>query len=519
MIKRLGISLVASSIVASTLCAGAYKWTFVDTTNNLSGGAGNSISGSFTYDKGADKVSDINVTAILGGTTYTIDKAGRMDDGFLRLVSAHTPGTGHGFYINKSALGSGGDVTLADITFAVGDCLSVPGSICVNIDTDYNAVAGKKIRATAIAKLMASMQSLGKSHLSGVSTVLDGYSGSDSDISAFKAALANYTGEAQARQVEQSMSNIAASASAVNSQVVTAMSNVVSNRQSGPVGKNSGDTLFVDNNFWVKAFGNKAKQKDKDGKSGFDSKSHGIAVGIDGEYSSSKRAGISFFYTKTDVDTNNVSQSNSIDSYSLIGYGSQPIIDKSTNLYYQLGGVVNKNSSSRDIQAISKRAKADYKTYAAFADIKVVRDYKLNDDFTISPELGSTLSYFKSSDYSENGAGGMNLTTSSFDSYAFIATLGSGITYSYDKYTNFTSRVAINYDFIDDKNETYSSLQGGGNSFASEGLKNSPLGYEFGLGVVRGITDAISLDINYDFSGKDASYTNHAIAAKVTWNF
>jgi outer membrane autotransporter protein len=380
--------------------------------------------------------------------------------------------------------------------------------------SDLVALVGEQKAAAILASLARTGGSLDS-----VAIVLDNYAGGNADIDAFKTYLSNYTGDALAKKVEQSTPSVAAAAPQVNTQVTTAISNVVSTRQSGMRGKNSGDMQFSDKNFWLKPFGSLSKQKDKKGISGFDATSKGIAVGIDGEYADGKRAGISFFYTATEVDTNNVNQTNDIGSYTLIGYGSQPIIDDTTTLYYQAGVSLQDNKSKRVIDAVSKSAEADYKSYSTFITSKVTKDFAINDSLTIVPELGGTLSVFKNDSYTESGAGGMNLSTESFKSHSVVASLANSVKYAINKKTDVMARAGVSYDFINKTSEVTSTYTGGGSKFSTKGLKASPFSYEAGVGLSRDIKEDLSIDINYDFSGKSSGYTNHAVAAKFVWNF
>ncbi len=376
-----------------------------------------------------------------------------------------------------------------------------------------------KINALFPVSYLETMQGLTATHLYGVGDTLDNYSGSDSDISTFKTALNNYEGTQQARKLEQAIPTVVANAPQTSIHLTDSMSNMVSSRQTGQMGLNSGDTQFSDKNFWLKPFGSKSIQDDKSGISGFDAESYGMAVGVDAEYESGKRVGIAFFYTNTDVDTNNVSQTNSIDSYSLVGYGSNYSTDIDAKLYYQFGATLNKNDSNRYVELIAKTATASYDSHAFFADFKAIRDHKVDNKLTLHPELGATLSYFKNKSFSESGAGGMNLSTDSFSSNAVVASVGSGLTYTQDKETDFTARAAINYDFANKTNEVSSSYQGGGSSFSTKGLKNSALGYEIGVGMKKDMQNDLSFDINYDLFGKGSDYTNHSVSAKFNWKF
>jgi outer membrane autotransporter protein len=286
MTKRLGSGLLSLAILASSSYAGEYKWTFADNTSFTNG----SVSGSFTYDKDASIVSNVNVTLVLSGTTYTVDKAGLINN-YLRLVSENST-SGYGIYVSATGL-DGSNLTMNGVDFGAGNCISVINGLCTNINRTYTD--NVTLNGSPVAQFLSNVQTLGKSHLLGLGNTLDNYSGSDTDILAFKTALGNYSGNALVKKMEQSLPMATANAVGVSTSLNSSMSGVVSARQGGNKGTNSGDMQFSDQNFWIKPFGSKANQNDKNGVSGFDATSKGMAIGIDGEYTEGKRAGLAFF--------------------------------------------------------------------------------------------------------------------------------------------------------------------------------------------------------------------------------
>ncbi len=86
-----------------------------------------------------------------------------------------------------------------------------------------------------------------------------------------------------------------------------------------------------------KPFGGYTSQDNVDGINGFSANTFGLGFGIDAEYKSGNRAGLALFYTNADVDTNDVDQSSDIDVFNLVAYGSNPLFDDKTSLFYQVG--------------------------------------------------------------------------------------------------------------------------------------------------------------------------------------
>jgi outer membrane autotransporter protein len=446
------------------------------------------------------KSANINITGTK--VTITLDKSFALKKDSNYTIGITKPFSGVGFKFSSSN------------PYAHGQYLTALSNNSSKANYDLYLKMYIKDKQSTIAD---TARELNMGHVYVAFKNLDNYTGNNSDITLFKNRLENYSGADMINRAKELLPLSVANSATVANSLNSSMSSVVSARQSGPIGQNSGDTQFSDRNFWIKPFGSKGKQDDKDGKSGFDSKAKGIAFGIDGEYESSKRVGIALFMADTEVDTNNITQSNSIKSYTIVGYGNNLLVDNRSDMYYQIGATLNQNKSTRDIELIAKSASAEYNSYSLFGDIKATRDYTLSDTLKLTPEVGFMASYFKNSSYTESGAGGMNLSVESFDSYSLVTHVGTSATYSISDNISLLSKANISYDFVNKENEITSSYEGG--SFATKGLKNDPFGYEVGVGSIAKISDMVSIDFNYDYSGKGKDYTNHALSAKATWEF
>ena len=303
----------------------------------------------------------------------------------------------------------------------------------------------------------------------------------------------------------------------LGAETLNVLNTIVQKREYSANGLGGGDIAFADKHFWVKPFGVYTKQNDKDGKNGFDANTYGFGIGVDGEYSEGKRAGLAFFYSNSSLDINNVNQESDLDAFNFIAYGSNPVINDQSRLFYQAGAGFQKNTSKRYLTG--QTAKADYTSRSFYAQVKAVRYYAINDKLTITPAVEGSYRYFYTPSYSETGAGTNNLNVQSSSTSQLLLGALTKLEYKIDDNTHFVSNVALTYDFQNDASSVNASYQGGGAVFNTRGIKNSALSYELGIGIARKINKNMVVDVKYDLYGKGSSFINHAVLAKLKWSF
>ena len=304
----------------------------------------------------------------------------------------------------------------------------------------------------------------------------------------------------------------------LGSETLNVLNTVIQARQDSARGLGSGDLAFNDKHFWFKPFGVYTKQDDKNGKNGFDANTYGFGIGADGEYKEGRRAGIAFFYSNSSLDINNVAQESDLDAFNFIVYGSNPIIDDKSRLFYQAGAGFQKNTSKRYLT--SQTAKADYTSRSFYAQVKAIKYYKINDKLTITPAIEGSYRYFYTPSYSEKGAGNSNLNVRSSSTSEVLLGILSKFEYEINDDTHFISNVAFTYDFNNDANSVDASFQGSpGVVFNTKGIKNNALSYELGLGIAKILQKNLVVDVKYDLYGKGSGFINHAVMAKFKYKF
>lgn len=326
-----------------------------------------------------------------------------------------------------------------------------------------------------------------------------------------------------AKAVESTTPQYATSSSVVASQISSNISAVAMQRQNpnfGSVtGKNSGDEVVQDKNLWIKPFGSIGSQSNKDGLNGFGVKSYGMGMGFDTKNKDDQLAGFGLFLTNANVDMNNVSQESDVKSYSMMMYGSVPVIDNKTNLLYQLGYGLQKTDSKRDIFT-GDIATADYTSKIATIDTRLVRDYQIDNNLLIQPLAYATYRNFKTPAYIESGAGALNLQVEQSSSSEMIVGLGTIATYKLNPTDKLIGSLSAGYDLKDDKNIVNSSYSGAsGLSFETVGIDNGKWLYDAGIGYEKAMNSNNSINVNYNLQGKGTDYTNNVISANYIYKF
>jgi outer membrane autotransporter protein len=321
------------------------------------------------------------------------------------------------------------------------------------------------------------------------------------------------------RAIQEITPATTASMSKVAFNAVSSISGVVQSRQTALRGLNSGDVLFSNRHIWFKPFGTHTTQDDKDGKNGFVADTYGFGIGMDGEYDEMKTAGISFFYTKLNSDTNNIDQNTKGDLYSFIAYGNAPIIDGDTTFYYQFGYTRENLKSSRNISEASAVAKAEYHTNSYMAAVRMEKIYEYEKKWSVKPVLKAAYQYAYTPAYSESGAGNLNLNVNSFHAKSLTAGAGTAIDYVTENNVRFMMNFSLDYDFNAKGQSVDSSFQDGGAVFTTEGIDKNPLIYDVGVGMHENLKKNLTFELKYDYKGRSSGFANHSFYGMLNYKF
>jgi outer membrane autotransporter protein len=196
-----------------------------------------------------------------------------------------------------------------------------------------------------------------------------------------------------------------------------------------------------------------------------------------------------------------------------------PVIDNKTKLLYQLGYALQKTSGERTLFT-GDTATSDYTSKTASLDLKLLRDYKINDNLLLQPMVSTTYRHFTNPSYSETGAGALNLDVQKFTSTELILGVGTLASYRLSEDSKLTGNINVGYDLHDKQQSVTASYQGAtGVSFDTDGIDNGRWSYNLGVGYEMDINDSSNLNFSYNRQGQGSDFVNNAISAKYVLKF
>jgi len=380
---------------------------------------------------------------------------------------------------------------------------------------DLNIVEGSSILDSTIA-------GKGNKDTVGAATALDeisdgNFPGMDN---VFTELNKKSTDEEVAKAVEGLTPAVSSATVGASSQISNGIQGIVEMRQNANLGGlNSGDTTFSDKNLWIKPFGSLGKQNDKDGINGFDVKAYGFGMGVDAEYKPGQRIGAALFYTKANVDVNNMSQNANLDVITALIYGNTPVIDDKTNFLYQLGYSWQKTNTDRTLFT-GDVAKSEYTSKVASLDVKLMRDYKASNTWSLQPMVELTYRRIETPANGETGAGAMNLSSEKSIDSEFIASIGAISHYKVTGDSSFVSNLNIGYDVLNKGQRVTSVFEGAaGVSFDTDGIDNGRWNYDIGVGYEMDIDALNNINFMFNHQGQGRDFQNNTISAKYVLKF
>jgi uncharacterized protein with beta-barrel porin domain len=281
----------------------------------------------------------------------------------------------------------------------------------------------------------------------------------------------------------------------------------------------------MSNAAWMKPFGNWMDQ-DKVTENGaeiagFTAETYGLSAGVDTEVSDNVRLGGSLSYSQSEVEGEGAGKSKiDVDSYQLTLYG-----DYTTAEYYiegTLGYAMNENNMSRSIQVATllRTAKGTNDSSQYMASIRAGMPIHLDNATFITPSAGVSYTQVQSDNYTETGAGNLNLTVKPEDIESLILNASLKVHTRIKQGKGFlipTVHAGLSYDTTGDSAVATANFTGGGASFKSTGADPEQLGANAGLGITYD-DGAWSVGAGYDLSVKDG-FAGHSGSVEARWKF
>jgi len=291
-----------------------------------------------------------------------------------------------------------------------------------------------------------------------------------------------------------------------------AFTGVIASRQDLTRGLPSGYSMMTDHHIWFKPFGGWTEQDDRQGVTGYDIDSYGLAAGFDGDVSASWNLGFALAYINSDVESNLAAGKHTInmDSYQAKVYATK-MFDDVTALNLQAGLGLSDYDSSRHIFN-GDLANADYDSWNVQLSVELERSYQVNDKTVMTPYVHADYGYADVESYHETGAGPLNLNVQ--DNSADSLIIGAGVKASHTVSDSLLlmANAGIGYDVMTDRSNLTSSFAGGGANFTTEGIEPEKFVYNAGVSAKYSLYNGAEITARYNIDSRQ-DYTDQSVTA------
>ncbi|GAB3130036.1 autotransporter family protein [Novispirillum itersonii] len=457
-----------------------------------------------TYmDGGAPTIFPVVVGSVNSGSKYVIiqDTDGRIAKSLPDVVN------GAGYRWTVSQVTGSGQTDTDDISYGSGTTNIIITAENANAAGSATGVNGTRVQTLAT------------------------YSGSDPGLQALSQAVNNLTSDADIRKAgaqlrpETTGNTAQASMGAVTQALSTIQGRTdavrVASSETG-TGVSSGETL-KGLGVWGQGFGSTASQKERNDVWGYDADTYGLAFGTDFKVIDPLRAGLSFAYAKTAVDSTGVRSGSGqdIDSYITSLYGTY-----SGKGWYVDGTLtygIHKYDAKRHVAipgAPTQTLNADYSGQQYGAKAEVGAPLAVGPA-VITPLASLAYNNLKQDSYRETGdAAALEVGSSSTDSIR--SGLGAKVSAKVATIGNWeispNGRAVWYHEFNQSSPEQTSSYAAGGASFTTPGTDIATEHFNISLGLDVASVRNTTFSARYDADLAD-KYISHSASLQMRTEF
>jgi uncharacterized protein with beta-barrel porin domain len=288
----------------------------------------------------------------------------------------------------------------------------------------------------------------------------------------------------------------------------------------------TGDQSILNQSVWMQPFASKTTQNPRHGSSGYKASIAGVLIGYDRDDLIDRAIiGASFSYADTQTKTLDANRTRgdmtsyhaqiyadydlgqSVFVQSTIGYGLNHI--KRTR--FSVGGVAGQDATA-DYQAHQWTASASLGQYFTPWD---------KHDLIVIPRMTMRYAYLHTDQFSEQGAGGLNLNVVTDHAQSWV--IGGQTDIAYPFYTQKgtltpSMHIGYHYDLKGDAIDTQATFAGGGTAFHTHGTKPDPHTFNIGAGLGFRTLQGLEVQLQYDAQMK-SGYRQHTAFAKLAIPF
>lgn len=388
----------------------------------------------------------------------------------------------------------------------------------------YNAIVGDDGKVTMEQKSAdeaAASLGLSGSQAEAVLGAISGGSSDNANFNSFREALNQHLQSADKAQVSNGTGAadlLTADANPVIRLVETGIHNMVFSAVSDELngtsaamteGKSSGDA-FKQVKAWVRALFSHSDHESTSKASGFDTNSDGVAMGIDKQLDNRTKVGLGYAYSSTDISSG--IRDTDVDTHTAFVYGQY----KPANWYINTVVAYNWSDYSEKKAALGFNANADYDVESWAVQSLYGYEMQLNG-YDVTPEAGLRYAHISQDGYTD----ALGTSVAANDSDILTAIVGAKVAKDYaldsDTIIRPELRAAVTYDLVDDANNSNVVLANGV-AYRVNGEKLNRLGFELGAKVATDVSDNWEISLAYE-GGFREDYQNHTGMLNAKYKF
>ena len=388
----------------------------------------------------------------------------------------------------------------------------------------YNAIVGDDEKVTMEQKPAdeaAASLGLSGSQAEAVLGAISGGSSDNANFNSFREALNQHLQSADKAQVSNGTGAadlLTADANPVIRSVETGIHNMVFSAVSDELngtsaamaeGKSSGDA-FKQVKAWVRALFSHSDHESTSKASGFDTNSDGVAMGIDKQLDNRTKVGLGYAYSSTDISSG--IRDTDVDTHTAFVYGQY----KPANWYINTVVAYNWSDYSEKKAALGFNANADYDVESWAVQSLYGYEMQLNG-YDVTPEAGLRYAHISQDGYTD----ALGTSVAANDSDILTAIVGAKVAKDYaldsDTIIRPELRAAVTYDLVDDANNSNVVLANGV-AYRVNGEKLNRLGFELGAKVATDVSDNWEISLAYE-GGFREDYQNHTGMLNAKYKF
>ena len=332
------------------------------------------------------------------------------------------------------------------------------------------------------------------------------------------AIVAMSTAEEINAAVNQVLPLLTGGSQRVTGAAISGVRQIIRARNQALRGLSSGDTFYGDKHVWLKPFGSWAEQDGRNGESGFDADTMGLAMGIDGTLQAGSRVGVAFSYAKANSESRSALQPHSADIavYQLVGYGSHDL-DERTEINFQVGYGQNSTQGTRGLPAFNLTASSDYDSQVTTAGVGIERVFTMSEKTRMTPSVRADYTGVRDDGYTETGADALSLIVAGRNSSELVLAVEGNLIHEYRPGSSVSANLGVGYDLQAEKTQITSAFAGApGASFSTEGLEPDPWLFRGGVGLSSAMQSGMELSARYDADYRE-DYLNQTVSLNLRW--